>query len=271
METGERTTASFFAGELRRARVAAGLSQDQLGQMIAYSGSTVAMVETTKRTPNQDFAKRCDDALATNGLLSRIQEQLLAHDLAPEWFRPWISIEREATSLLSYEPLVFQGLLQTPDYARAVIRSAGDALSTEKVEQLVTARLERQELLNRENPPLLIAIVDEGVLRRPVGGPELMHRQLRHVANASERSQIVVQVVPLATGAYAGLAGPFVIASFDGSGEMVYLDTQLRGQVVERAADVAAVKQRWEALRAEAFSRKQSTELILEVAETWKT
>src|SRR6266511_2167122 len=233
MDAAQRTTVSFFASELRRARVAAGLSQDQLAQMISYSSSLVAMVETAQRTPSQDFTRRCDEALDTGGLLSRILEELVSHEIAPEWFRPWISIEREATSLRSYEPLLVQGLLQTPDYVRAVFR-AGGSLSDEEVEQRVTARLERQELLSRENPPLLIAILDEGALRRPIGGP-------------------------------------FVIASFDGSGEMVYLETPLRGHVVERAADVAAVKQRWEALRAEALSRKQSMELMLEVAATWMT
>ncbi|SRR6266540_1871914 len=227
MDAAQRTTVSFFASELRRARVAAGLSQDQLAQMISYSASLVAMVETAQRTPSQDFTR-------------------------------------------SYQPLVVQGLLQTPDYARAVLRS-GEPLSDEEVEQRVTARLERQELLSRENPPLLIAILDEGAVRRPIGGPDVMHRQLLHLAKVAEQSRIIVQIIPLATGAYPGLAGPFVIASFDGSGEMVYLDTPLRGQVVERAADVAAVKQIWEALRAEALSRKQSMELILEVATTWKT
>ncbi len=270
MDAAQRTTVSFFASELRRARVAAGLSQDQLAQMISYSSSLVAMVETAQRTPSQDFTRRCDEALDTGGLLSRILEELVSHEIAPEWFRPWISIEREATSLRSYEPLLVQGLLQTPDYVRAVFR-AGGSLSDEEVEQRVTARLERQELLSRENPPLLIAILDEGALRRPIGGPDVMHRQLLHLAKLAEQSRIIVQVVPVATGAYPGLAGPFVIASFDGSGEMVYLETPLRGHVVERAADVAAVKQRWEALRAEALSRKQSMELMLEVAATWMT
>src|SRR6266545_1674724 len=148
MDAAQRTTVSFFASELRRARVAAGLSQDQLAQMISYSSSLVAMVETAQRTPSQDFTRRCDEALDTGGLLSRILEELVSHEIAPEWFRPWISIEREATSLRSYEPLLVQGLLQTPDYVRAVFR-AGGSLSDEEVEQRVTARLERQELLSR--------------------------------------------------------------------------------------------------------------------------
>lgn len=267
--SGNRLTAlDFFASELRHARAAAGLSQDQLGHAIAYSASLVAMVETAKRTPSVDFARRCDSALGTDGLLGRILTDLVGRELAPEWFRPWISLEREATALRSYQPLLVQGLLQTPAYMRAVLRS-GAALTEDELDQQLTARIKRQEILTRANPPMVIAILDEGVLRRPVGGPKVIREQLLHLVDLAAGTTVLLQVVPAGTGMHPGLNGPFVIASFDGAGEIAYLDNQLRGQVVDNPDDVSAVKRSWESLRGEALTRRQSTDLILEVAQTW--
>lgn len=260
-------SASFFASELRRARDALGMSQAQLAQTISYSPSLVAMVESGKRTPSQDFASRADDCLDTGGLLSRILDQLLAKEITPEWFRPWTELEREATSLRSYHPGLIEGLLQTPDYVRAVL-SADASLSDDEIEQGTAARLERQAILAGDKPPMFIAVVDEAVLRRPVGGPKVMHAQCLHLIETSERPRTLIQMLPQATGMHPGLDGPFVIATFDSAGEAVYLDGQ-RGYVVDHPAVVSKVRQTWESLRAEALPPRQSVDLIREVAQTW--
>lgn len=263
----ERSTAlAFFADELRRARGRAGLNQDQLADKISYSKSQVAMVETGRRMPSADFAARCDDALETDGLLARLSG-LVSVEQAPEWFRPWLDLEREATALWSYQPNLIWGLLQTEGYARAVLGS-GESLPADELDQRVATRLERQEILRSAKPSMVIAILDEEVLRRPVGGPKVMHDQLQHLADLADR--VLVQVVPTATGMHPGLMGALVIATFDGMGEMAYLDTPLRGQVVESPSDVAVIKRRWEALRAEALPRSQSIDLIIREAEQWK-
>jgi hypothetical protein len=116
---------------------------------------------------------------------------------------------------------------------------------------------------------MFVTVVDEGVLHRAIGGPKVMQEQLTHLVGlCKERSDIVVQVIPNDTGAYAGLAGPFVIATMDGD-EFVYLDTALYGQVAESAQDLSIVKRMWESLRAEALPRTASLNLITEVAKQW--
>jgi transcriptional regulator with XRE-family HTH domain len=258
----------FLGKEVRHAREAAGMSQAQLAETINYAPSFVSMVEHADRMPKQDFTEACDRALNTGGFLTRILTELVARDGAPEWFWPWLDREREATSLRSFHPLVVYGLLQVPDYAHALIR-AWELGPDEQTEQAVKARLERQQILAKSEPPMLVAVMDEVVLRRPVGGAAVMRKQLDHLAEMSRQPNIIIQVVPLSAGEYAGLAGPFVIAETAGSGDVAYMENTLSGQTVEQPEQVAQITKRWEALRAEALPNKQSVHLIEEVAETW--
>ncbi|MET8157321.1 helix-turn-helix transcriptional regulator [Sphaerisporangium sp. NPDC005289] len=268
MNGNRMTPLEFFARELRQARESAGLSQAQLATaIVGYSPSFVAMVETARRVPKPDFAERCDRTLETGGILTRLAQDLVCKAMPPEWLGKWLQIESAAISLLSYEALVVPGLLQTEAYARAIIATSG---RTFDVDDQVEARLARQRILNTDNRPMLVVVLDEGVLRRPVGGAQTMYDQLLDLVDRAQRPDVVIQIVPLEAGAYSGLAGPFVIATFDGR-EVVYVDNALSGEVVEHAPDVATMKRLWEALRAEALPMKQSLELMKKVAETWKS
>ncbi|GAA1514093.1 helix-turn-helix transcriptional regulator [Sphaerisporangium rubeum] len=261
------TPLEFFARELRQARECAGMSQSQLAAaIVGYSASFVAMVETARRVPKPDFAQRCDQLFSTGGILTRLAEDLVCRDMPPEWTGKWLSIEDRATALLSYEPLVIPGLLQTEPYARALLAASGRQFD---VDDLVSARMERQGILKRERPPMLIAVMDEGVVRRHVGGPKVMHDQLMHLIDVSERSDLIIQIVPSDSGVYAGLAGAFVVASFDDR-DVVYVDSALRGDVVERSDDVTIMRRMWEVLRAEALPKSKSIDLLVKVAKTWE-
>ncbi|RUL92314.1 MULTISPECIES: DUF5753 domain-containing protein [Micromonospora] len=184
------------------------------------------------------------------------------------WFRPWEAIEREARSLRSYQPLVLPGLLQTERYARALFGSAGQ-YTPDDIERLVAARMSRQSVLSGDAPPWLTAVIDEGALRRSVGGPEVMRQQVESLAATADLPHVRVHVVPLSAGAYAGLSGPFVIASSADNRTAGYLDTQLHGKVVSDPAELVALMAAWENVRGEALSHRQSIELLREVAETW--
>ncbi|SCE66955.1 hypothetical protein GA0074695_0180 [Micromonospora viridifaciens] len=186
----------------------------------------------------------------------------------PVWFRPWQEIEREAVSLRWFEPQVLPGLLQTEAYARAVLTGAG-LIPRADIERHVSARLSRQGILRRDDPPQFSAVIDEGILRRPVGGRETMREQLRALVEACAEPHIKVHVVPSTIGAYAGLSGPFVIATCPDHRLAGYLDNQLEGEVVSDVDDLAAIMAAWENVRAEALSHWQSVDLIREVAETW--
>jgi hypothetical protein len=204
--------------------------------------------------PSLDFARRGDEALGTGGLLAR-RQPFVRSEAYPAWFRDWVEIEREAVSLRWFEPLLIRGLLQTEEYARAVLAAAHPASPEDEVERLVSARMDRHTILDQPEPRLLRVILDEGVLTRPVGGPAVMRDQIERLIKAARRPRIVLQVVPSVVGAHAGLAGQFAIAGFDGPPDVVYLDNALAGQVVERPGDVARVALLYDILKAGALSR----------------
>lgn len=263
-----RTWMDYFATELRSWREYRKMSQQQLADAIHYSVSAVAMVETCQRKARPDFIERCDEALQTGGALARLMKELVERELIPDWMDRWRTIENTSTVLNSFEPVIVPGLLQTPDYARSIFENSGQPTSVD-VDAQVGARLERQKILTSDKPPMYVAVIDEAVLHRSIGGPAVMKQQLMHLVELSRaRSDIVVQVIPKGAGAHAGVAGPFVIATMNGD-EVVYLDTALYGQVAENAEDVAAVKRMWEKLRAEALPRPSSLRLIEEAAEQW--
>ncbi|WP_431976995.1 helix-turn-helix domain-containing protein [Micromonospora haikouensis] len=184
------------------------------------------------------------------------------------WFRPWQELEREAVSLRSYESMVVPGLLQTEAYARAVLGGAG-LIAPGDVEQHLANRLARQEILRRDDPPRLTAVIDEGALRRPVGGPETMRGQLDALVAACAAPHVRVHVVPATVGAYAGLNGPFVLAVGPELRTAGYVDTQLDGQLVTDPEDIAALLTVWENVRGEALSHWQSADLLGEMAKAW--
>jgi transcriptional regulator with XRE-family HTH domain len=253
---------AFFGAELRRAREAAGLSREEFGKLVNYAPGTIGAFETGERFPQPALVEGADEHLNTGGLLGRMYETLLTSYVYPESFRPWLDIEREAMALRWYELAYLPGLLQTEQYARALLQSGRD-----DVESKVAARMERQEILKREHPPELVAVIDEGILRRPVGGKDVMRDQLRSLADAADRW--IVQVVPWEVDNYLCLDGPFVLATVDGS-DLVYTPTHLSGYVLNGTEAVAEVRWRWDAIRAEALSRRQSRDLILEVARTYE-
>ena len=181
----------MFAAELRAARTKSGLTRNDLGARLNYSGSLVSLVETMARVPTLEFARRLDEMLGTPGTFERMQEHLRAAPF-PAWFRDWLGAEQEAISLRSFEPLVVPGLLQTEDYARAVLRTR-IKVTDEEIDEMVSARIERQSILAQDKPPLLWSIVDEDVLRRPVGGRGTMAGQLLHLAGMSQRPNVVVR------------------------------------------------------------------------------
>ncbi|MEG3635603.1 helix-turn-helix domain-containing protein [Micromonospora palythoicola] len=257
-----------FAEELRLARAGAGMSQGALAEALSYSAALVAKVETGERRPSLDFARRSDTVFGGDGRFERIQRRISRETVVP-WFRDWVGVEQEATTLRSFEPLCVPGLLQTEGYVRALL-AGGGLFAPDEIEQQVTNRLDRQAALTRDRPPLFTVVIDEHVLRRRIGGPEVMREQLRHLVKVgSTLPRVRIQVVPLSAGAYAGLGGPFVIATPPHGEDVVYLEGQRHGQVVDRTEYVQRMIDVWESIRGEALSQQQSLDLMAEVAETW--
>jgi transcriptional regulator with XRE-family HTH domain len=256
---------ALFASELKVTRAGHGLSRDQLAGRISYSASLIGMVESCRRVPSLDFAQRCDEALATSGTFARMQVYLRAVSL-PSWFRPFVDYEAEAASLRGFEHALVPGLLQTCDYARAVLATRPNT-SEEEIDDLVVARVDRQAILERDDPPLLWVVLDEAVLNRQVASEKVMHDQLVHLAGMGERPNVTVEVIPYGAGAHSGLLGAFVIAEVAEAPRIVYLETAAGGQIAEEPSVVAQVALTFDTLRADALPRRASQELIVRVAE----
>jgi transcriptional regulator with XRE-family HTH domain len=258
----------FFGAEVRRAREAAGMTLAGLAAMVPCDASTVSRIEAGTLAPAERFAVACDEAFAyMAGWFTRFyQDARKWSGPYPAWFRPYVELEAAARSLRNIQHSLVPGLLQTRGYARASLATRPNT-SDDRVEELLAARLDRQAILDRADPPLLWAVVDEAVLHRQVGSDKVMHDQLLHVAEMAERPNVTVEVVPYGAGGHSGLAGAFVIADFRDAPSIVYLETAIGGQIVEKPSAVEELVLVFDTLRSEALPRRMSRDLIMKVAE----
>jgi transcriptional regulator with XRE-family HTH domain len=263
------TPAGVFGAELRFYRTRAGLSQKDLAALVHVSNDVISKIETGERPPAEDFPPRLDAVpeLDTRGALTRLWEHLKKGQKQRlySWFQEWADIEAQATVLRWYEPLVVPGLLQTEDYARAILSARPDGNLSDLDEQ-VAARLARQEILNRTGAPQLWCILDEYVLHRAIGGAKVMRSQLYRLAEVAEHPRTSIQVIR-SDGAHAGLLAHFVIADLHNKPSVVYLETAAEGQVTDSSSAVNHVAMSFDRLRADAESRVVSRDLIRKVAE----
>lgn len=259
-----------FAQELRAQREAAGLTQEQLARLMGYSASVIAKLETCRTIASPEHAVKADEALKTPGTFGRLRRAML-NGAYEAWVRAYLEIEERATLLRSWQPLVVDGLLQTEAYARALIRAGRPGDGDAEVEALVMARMARQEIWAREDPPppMLCVILGETVLRQRVGDAEVMRGQLGRLVEAAQNPRITIQVMPSSAGAHPGMLGPFVVASFESGPDAAYLDNALTGQVTERRKDVARVALLCDTMAREALSPGASVDLIAKVVEEW--
>lgn len=255
----------MFARELQAARSRAAMSRDLLATKINYSPSLIGMVESCRRVPGLDFARRCDQVFGTTGTFERMQEYLRTAPF-PAGFRPFVEYEARATALRGFEHVLVPGLAQTGDYARAVLVTRPNT-TEEQVDEFVMARLERQVILDRDQPPLVWLVIDEAVLHREVGGAKIMHDQLTHLTELSERPNITIEVIPYSAGAHSGLLGAFALAEFVDAPSVAYLESAAGGYVAEERFLVAGVALAFDTLRSEALPRGASRDLIRKAAE----
>ncbi|MEO3748031.1 helix-turn-helix transcriptional regulator [Plantactinospora sp. B5E13] len=258
----------FLLREIRRRRLAAGLTQAALGQRIHFSDTQISGVETGTKPVNEGMLKALDRALETGGLFIRLWEDLVRDGTPPLWFLRWLEIEREATALRWFESMYVPGPFQTEAYARATL--AGESHTPDEVDQLIAARLSRWNILTRERPPLLAVVIDEAVVRR--GAPEardMMSAQLAQLLSYGELPHVRLQVVPTRIGMYPGYGGPFVLADAEDGRRYAHVDGQLAARIRAEPADIATLASRWERIKAVALPVDQSKKLLEEVAASW--
>ncbi|MGP4004178.1 helix-turn-helix domain-containing protein [Streptomyces sp. 8N706] len=255
------STLAFFGAELRLRREAAGISQSELAKVVHCAPSLLSKIESAKRVPKDDLAVLLDSALGTDGFFERLWPVMIKNAY-PAWFRPYVELEEAAAEIWSFEVQVVPGLLQTESYAGALFAPA----RLPNAEDLVAARMTRQHILERDNPPKLWAVLDENVLRRAVGGPLIMAQQLQRLVESAQHPHVVVQVVPYDVGAHASMDGPFAGLTLDEGPDVVYVDGRIRGLILADPADVKEHRYAYDLIRADALSPSASIDLIASVA-----
>ncbi|WP_455351060.1 helix-turn-helix domain-containing protein [Streptomyces sp. SYSU K217416] len=259
---------ALLGAELRHKREKAGLTQDELGQPLFVSGSFIGQLESGTRRMQPEYARQIDELLGTDGFFTR-NCKAATKSKYPDHFAEAAEAEAVAQTIKEYAPLLIPGLLQTEAYARAVFRAFQPTAPEEAIDELVAARLERARLLDDPTTPLLWAILDEGVLRRAVGGPPVMAEALRHIAHLVRRHRIIAQVLPFAAGAHAALEGFVKLMTFTDAPPLAYLQGLGAGQLMDDPATVARYELSYDLVGASALSPEASLALIESAAEDY--
>jgi transcriptional regulator with XRE-family HTH domain len=263
------TPCQRFGRELARVRREAGMTQVRLGKRLGCSSSLIAHIEKGDRSPKSDFSRGCDEIFNTGDLFVRLCRNITSPS-GPGWYIRWADeVEPRAKVLRTWDPMLIPGLLQIEDYARAVFRG-GLATSEQEIEDSVSARMRRQVIFNGASPPALWFLMDEGVIRRNVGGPWVMHHQLDHIATIAERQHVRVQLVTQDTPCTAGLASGFMIAELGNEPTVVSVESAGQGEVSAEHDFVSNIWERYDRIRAEAYRPGQSLEMIKEARDQWK-
>lgn len=262
--------------ELRRLRDLAGLTSGEAAGRAGWHQSKVSRIETGRSSVSaQDVTVLLDvyavrdrdlrDLLGT--LAGKGYQRGWWHDfrhVLPVEYRDFISLETGASRARSMENSVVPGLLQTPAYAHALTRDVMPHLDRREVDALVDVRIARQAVLHQDPPLELCAVLDEAVLRRGVGGPEVMAGQLRRLAESAQLPHVRLHVLPFAAGGHMGVTGSFVIFSFPPVADLdvVVVDHLTSSLYIDRKEDVLAYGAAFAALRTRALPREESIAMI---------
>ncbi|MFF3749914.1 Scr1 family TA system antitoxin-like transcriptional regulator [Streptomyces sp. NPDC002018] len=258
-----------FGQELRIAREAAGLTQQQLGEGVVCHGTLIAHFEAGRRMPTPEDAQRIDKVLGTGGRFHRMLRTLEEAKYA-EHFREAAEAERLATAIHEYAVSLVPGMLQTVNYARAVFRSAHANPNRKKIDELVAGRTARREILENPDTPLMWVILSEAVLRTAVGGPAVMAEQLRDLARLMHDDRIFLQVVPHSVGAHATMSGMVSLMSFEDAPDMAYVEGIYSGVLLDDPYLVRRLQGAYDLTRAAALPPAASLALLESVAEDYE-
>ncbi|MEV0438509.1 helix-turn-helix transcriptional regulator [Streptomyces spectabilis] len=268
---GSRQAAwEFFGTELKRRRENAGLTQVDLGARVFVSGGYIGQFEQAIRKPQLDVAQRIDDVLQTEGFFERLWQKLIKDSPFAAWFQAVVELERLATRISEFAPTIVPGLLQTPEYARAMMLAGNPFATDEYIEEKVRARLDRGRILKDAARPVYWAILQESVLRAPVGDAAAMARQLEHIATLTRERKIQVQVLPFSAGALAVMGHMVKLLEFEDAPPTVYTESQLSGTLLDEPSVVKGVMATYDLLRAAALSPEASLPLIDSAAEDFR-
>jgi transcriptional regulator with XRE-family HTH domain len=266
----------LLGSQLRRLREARGITREAAGYHIRASESKISRMElgrvSFKTRDVEDLLTLygITDEAERNSLVSLAREANVAgwwhsySDVLPNWFPTYVGLEGAASLIRAYEVQFVHGLLQTEEYARAVVRRGMKGASEADVERRVALRLERQKHLVAENAPDFHIVLDEAALRRPYGDREVMRGQLQHLIEFSERPNVRLQIMPFGFGGHSGESGAFTILSFPESdlSDVVYLEQLTSALYLDKHEDVAQYESALKELQRDSPGPAESRDLL---------
>jgi transcriptional regulator with XRE-family HTH domain len=260
--------------------LAAGLSQEAVAERTGFDKSSMYRIERALNKPQRRTVTTLLDLYGVTDEGQRGDLLALLKDAGKQnWFQAYeeylseqyqtyIGFEGEASALSNYESLFVPGLLQTEDYARAVIRGVAPALADDEVDQRVQVRMQRQRVLNQAEPIKLWAIVDEAVTLRQVGGEAVTRAQMQHLVDVVKAPHVTLQVVPFDAGAHPGMPGSFVVMEFPDPSDpaLVYTDSMAGDVFLEKDTDVQRYRSTFQQLAAQALSPAETQKILRQAA-----
>jgi transcriptional regulator with XRE-family HTH domain len=264
-ETPHESAAAKFAYRLRKLRNERGLSAKDVAAACFVSRETISAIETRRLPPRLDTAQRLDQFF---DLTELAYFEDCYHDILREatWspFRHYTAQEALARAIRSYHPLHVGGLFQTEAYTRQLLTDAAEPPN--RVDEGVALRMSRQEVLTREDPPHIVAVVRESALREVVGGPQLMEEQFNRLLEVSELSHVAIHVVPI--GRVVFPRGMFMLLTYDAEADLGYVETDVGGNIVEPTEQVNLLSVRFGRILGDALSVHESRDLIRTIMES---
>ncbi|MFC9285323.1 helix-turn-helix domain-containing protein [Streptomyces sp. NPDC057052] len=253
--------------QVKLLRERAGLTQKELGDRLGYGEDLISSLERGRRTPQPEFLDAADDLLGAGGLLKATKEDVArakarARVRHPAWFRDYARLEAEAVEVNDYSSHDIPGLFQTERRARALYGMRKPLLDEETIEQRVSSRLARQEILTKWPPPMVTAVIEESVLRRPIGGWEVHKEQLDQLLALGRLRSVELQIMPMERDEHAGMGGSFILLTPKGKPQVGYVEVQNVTRLTTDIEEVRILAARYGSIRAQALTPRESLALI---------
>lgn len=261
--------ALMVAEVARTLRIQRGWTQEQLGRELGYSAAAVSAMETCAQPASDAMLVELERVLGNGTGVFETARRFMRMEKYPRQFQDYALLEQAAISLQLFATNVVHGLFQTEAYARALIGGGYPPLSEQRVEELVQLRMERKALFDRDPLPMIEIIIDEAVLRRVIGGEEVMRDQLLHLVECARRRNVTLLVLPLDAGKYGEYAaghGQMNLVETPAHEHLVYLEAQDESLLISDPAKVSTYAQRYAKIRSQALGPRESLDLIKRLA-----
>ncbi|MFD8163849.1 helix-turn-helix domain-containing protein [Streptomyces malaysiensis] len=264
----DRSARDLFGAEIRRHREKADMSLRRLSEVLNYSKSHLARIEAAESLPYDDLPAKLDACFGADGLFARLYA-LAKNEPFSGKYRRMIELESQAVIIEQYVGATMPGLLQTPDTAERWLRCGRPHAPDAEIEAMVKARIDRQSLLDRPKPPRCWFILEEAVLRRPVGGLQVMHHQLTSLIERGAQPHVTLQVLPFTAGEHAETGGSLTLFTVPHGALVAYDESSQSGTIIEDQETVARRRENYDLLRAMALAPRDSEAMIRAVMKDW--